>query len=121
MCLQDWRLGLVMRSVITPFTVTSAAVIPIAANRQRAGIYVEFNAVTSSGGLSADLNCEGGPIARYTGFQPSRIFTLENSGDLVTRAMNISSNVAGSSVGVIVEWFLPAEYLATELDKFRKG
>lgn len=121
MCISDWRIGLLLRSVITPIAITSAATIVVPANRQRVGFFLNFNAAASGGGLSADLLCETMPIGRYTAFQVPLLYTLETHGDLCTRQLTISSNVAGISNGGYIEWFLPENVTSAYIEEFRRN
>lgn len=83
------------------------------------GFFIEMSAATRAGGGQGDISVEGAFINPFTAFQPSRLFTVADYGDLPTREIILTNNVGTGLYGVI-EWFLPEAVLQQSTEQIRK-
>lgn len=119
MCLQDWRIGRLIRTVPRSVSLAAAATLTLGRNPQRVGFFIEMNATSRAGGGNADLTIDGAPLNPFTAFQPARLFTVSDYGDLPTREIILTNNVGTTTFGVI-EWFLPEQILQQSVEAIRK-
>lgn len=118
MCLGDWRIGGLITTQITPFSLTTGNV-QIAANPNRIGIAFRMSQWTTPG--VSQVNCDGAAWANLagSGYANDIFITLEQHGNLVRRRFAVT-NAGGALSGSITEYFLPMEVIAAGIEEFRR-
>lgn len=110
MCIEDWRLGRLIRSQISAAALTVGQTLSIAPSMQRVGVILSTTAIGIAAGTSETITIDGkiwGLL--YTGGNPL-IFLLKDHGDLVTKSFVITCGANAANVA-ITELFLPESVL----------
>jgi hypothetical protein len=119
MCIGDWRLGRLIKTVLTPWDLTASINLSIPASRQRVGLIVSGSSIFSAASTYFILNCNGVAFLNMT--QQSHIFraTLADDGDLPMQAWSLTfGSFAGT--GMWSEMFLPEEILTQALEGYMR-
>lgn len=118
MCVNDWRLGRLVRSTGKNIAIAPASAIVVLPNKQRVGLCFAFNNDPLAAGSTFSVTFDNGVIIGSQGFFPYLMISLLEFGDLSTHG----ATVAGFSVAGVVnvsEYIMPEEYLAVALEKFK--
>lgn len=121
MCVSDYRLGSLIRSVIRTFSVTSAQTFTIAANQERVGLTIMGRGANTNGSpiISVDGN-DGFVIGGSTYTFPWHI-TMQTHGDLPMRAFSgTGANAVTPALGLIIEYLLPRKVIGAMLEEFQR-
>lgn len=121
MCVSDYRLGSLIRSVIRTFSVTSAQTFTIEANQERVGLTILARGASANGSpiISVDGN-DGFVIGGSTYTFPWHI-TTQTHGDLPTHAFSGTGvNAVTPATGLIIEYLLPRSVIGAMLEEFRR-
>lgn len=119
MCVGDWRLGRLVRSVVSNQSISAGVNAVLAANRQRVGVLVSMGgSATIAATMTTRIQVDGLDVCFLGSGQLSRLFTVQESGDLPTKQFTI---VRGNIdfTACFVEFFLPEEVLSAGIEQFR--
>lgn len=124
MCMNDWRIGRLIRSKRTFITSSVVDGFTIGASMDRVGImftlgsmpsFITDSLAPSIGAIKIDA--DDSTVGQLNAVVPSVIYTLATHGELPT--LRWSTSDLGASVDVVVvEWFMPEQYLAVALKQF---
>src|SRR3972149_4559685 len=119
MCVGDWRLGSLVRSVTVANSILTTASISIPANSSRVAITFVINgtAVTNNGSLFVD-GVQIGTIAPPAA--SLRHFTMLEHGDLPTKGWSFTNIGPGTVILTVVEYFLPKSIITAGLEEFKR-
>lgn len=120
MCIGDWRLGAVIRSVVSEKLTLATTSTIILANNTRVGITIGLaipGATTASYGT---VKPEGLQLVLLNSSHPFVHFTLATHGDLSFRSFTLTAANINCQFG-IVEYFMPEEYLRVGIEEFKRG
>lgn len=121
MCVSDWRLGSLVRSVIRTFSVTSAQTFTIAANQERVGLTIAAFASSAIGSPLISIDGLSGLIIGGSTYTFPLHITMQTHGDLPTHAFSgTGSNAVTPATGVIIEYFLPRSVIGAMLEEFKR-
>lgn len=113
----DWRVGRLVRSVITTANVLGDD-IDLRANQQRVALIVSCQAVdlvVNNDTIRIDVDTKT-IISQFASFGPIYL-SITSHGDLVTRAINVGT-ILGSIALSVTELLMPEDYLAAGLKEF---
>jgi hypothetical protein len=118
MCLSDWRLGGLITSQISTFSMTTGN-FQISANPNRIGLAIR--AATWVTPAISQITCEGLTFASLagSGYVNDIFLTLQEHGNMVRKRFAVTS-AAGSLTGSVTEYFLPVEIVAAGIEEFMR-
>lgn len=121
MCIQDWRLGRLMRTVTYRQTITAPAVVSIPRNPQR--VYIAFSTRDQAISIILGTEVDGTMVDFLTLAQSQSSFYVSSRdhGDWPQQAFQISLALGGPEVIRWMEGYLPEEYLHVPLETFDVG
>jgi hypothetical protein len=119
MCINDWRLGTLIKFEITTFTLTISSRV-FARNQNRVGIEIRQNTQTATGPIVLAVNgIAFGTLLQGLGGSTA-LWTLENSGQLCQQEWTLS-NTAGVVTATVIEYFAPTGIIAAGIDEFKRA
>lgn len=111
MCVGDWRLGRLIRSVGTSYNLAAAATFTVKPSLQRVGFLIhDVNAGT--------LTFPDGQQMQFGSFANWVDLSILRHGDLVTKQIIITAGGSGLGQG-FTEFFMPEDYLTAALEAFK--
>lgn len=118
MCIKDWQVGRLIRSVARNVTVGASSVSIVGSDKQRAGIYF-WNS-----GTTTIFVGDTGTMAVNTGIAletltDSKQYSLPTYGDFATHAFDAIGSGAGGNL-YVVELMLTESALALDNEELRK-
>jgi len=121
MCINDWRIGRLIRSVFYPAEGHVGSTLTLPTNYQRVGLTLTAieTAVPTGGGILAQDGSTGNTIFMLS--PEASIFhcTLATHGDLPMRRWFFTP-VGGTTLAFsVIEYIAPEEYLASALEQFQ--
>jgi hypothetical protein len=119
MCLNDWRLGRLIRTKRTAVILNAAASQSFSADRTRVGIAFGLGTPNTSTTVHATINCDTLPIAFLNLHSPFLQWDLATNGELPTLAWSIAAVVSAFN-GTVVEYFAPEAVLAAAIQEFSR-
>lgn len=119
MCISDWRIGRLIRSVGTVWNTGSGVGVNIPPNKQRVGLTFAADANGAAVSAAAILTFTGGGVLVIGNGRAMTHITLLTHGDLPTRG-GIITTVVSLSTGAWIEYLLPEECLAAGLEEFKR-
>jgi hypothetical protein len=120
MCVNDWRLGRLIRSRVTTFTSPATLDQLAARNADRVGITFSVFEAGSDLTILVDEAGSGKSFVVLTPNYPWIHLTLQEHGDLPTKRFRMGANVPALNITVI-EYFLPERVLSETIAKFYAG
>lgn len=119
MCIGDWRLGRLVRSSAQAFDIATGVGLTLKPSQQRVGIWFSTDETPIASLVAWKLLFTNGSI--LSGMYPTGhvLVTLENSGDLCTKGVTVSSQ-DGNFKGTFTEFFMPEKYLTAALEEFER-
>lgn len=126
MCLTDWRLGRLTRSIPSSITVAFGTPMSIAASSQRVAIRLSisstitpvFDSIAASN-PSLIVSSGGLVVSKLDVFNRTELLSFITHGDMPSRAFTISI-AASSLVLSVIEWFLPEEVIQEALENLKR-
>lgn len=116
MCINDWRLGRLIRSQAREYSLGVGGTLAIQADQNRVGI--SFMMAMGATASSVTISVGGVSLVSLAQFEQLEAhFTLATHGDLPTRDFIVARR-SGTALGSVVEYFAPADYLAAGLREF---
>lgn len=141
MCIGDWRLGRLIKTIITPFDTTAGLNCIILPSRQRVGLTimggsgVELALTFSEGGgplpaavaglgnldenFPIGLLIDGVDGAYLTAFSGYFHITMATHGELPTKRFVLNTEIQPAR-GLHIQYTMPEEYLAAALESFKQ-
>jgi|ERR1700754_2143908 len=119
MCVNDWRIGNQIKTVLTQQVVAPAGY-TVARNPNRVGIEFRVTATAGGGALTIVVDGAGLGAPGALGIQMGFIFTLLNHGDLPTKEFVLDTG-AGTVTTTIIEWIAPTGLIAAGLNEFQRA
>lgn len=119
MCISDWRLGRLIRSVSTPFSTAAGTGLVYGRNPQRVGVTILMTTPDPGSGGAFTIAFDGGGAGALPAENAPHSFTLQSHGDLPTRAFVLAAGSAAGA-GIVIEHFMPESYLQAGLDEFKR-
>ncbi len=122
MCLQDWRLGRLIRASSRMETVATGAgnTVDIPSDKQRVGITISVNRRFALGTEYGQIRLDGVVFAILGNGQVNLHLTVATHGDLPMRELTLQSIGISIDYG-IVEYTLPEEFLMAGMAEFKKA
>ena len=111
MCIKDWQVGRLIRSVASNVTVGASSVSIVGSDKQRAGIYFWNSGTTGTMTVNTGMALET--------LTDSNQYSLPTYGDFSTHAFDAIGSGAGGNL-YIVELMLSETALAMDNDELRK-
>lgn len=119
MCVGDWRLGRLVRSVHSTWIISGSGNLVLPANPQRVALSVSLTTAHASALTWANLAVGSTPLTVIPLNDSHFHITLLTHGDLVTKSFTISQG-SNASTGSWVEYLLPEGMLTEALETFRR-
>lgn len=120
MCVSDWRAGRFMKTVPRTFSVAAGTDVVIGSSQQRVAIRFCCALVSLGAGAAFNVTLDDNLIGQLVGENWELYYTLENDGDLPTRAFTIESLGAGPDPIVVVETFLTEVFLQKGTEQWQR-
>jgi hypothetical protein len=120
MCMQDWRVGRLVTNQKSTSTNLLVTPIAVTANQQRVGIGFSIINATFANDPSVAIIHGSVFVGALTALQPSQLWLLTTHGKLVTEPFALAA-LSGTPGGVVIEYFMPEEYLAAGVDEFKRS
>lgn len=117
MCIQDWRLGRLIRSEARAVVLGLGATEDFPANKQRVGVTVGIPFANNSSIVFGQLSVDGILLVHFRNSNNLFEMTLATHGDLPMRPFTLTGNGTAVTFG-LVQYFLPEEFLAAGLEEF---
>jgi len=119
MCINDWRLGRLIRSSAQAFSTVTGAGITLKPNKQRVGILFSTTEEPVSGLAGWVLTFDNGAI--LAGLYPSAFVNINilTHGDLPTHGVTVRKSES-EIIGAFTEFFLPETVLTAGLEEFMR-
>lgn len=119
MCIDDWRLGRLIRSKITPLSFAGGGAFTFPPNMQRVGVRVSISQSLTALNTGISITIDGQLVTYVFSSGQSMLFTLASDGDLPTKQIILTNIAAVTAVtGSIIEYTMPEEYIQAGLDQF---
>jgi hypothetical protein len=115
MCVGDYRLGRLIRSVVRSVNTSATASTTILASPQRVGIIFGISENAFINTRSVGITVDGFDGFHISGNHPYLAFNMLEHGDLPTRKFVVSS-LGSTAIFICVEQFLPEEALNIPLE-----
>jgi hypothetical protein len=120
MCIDDWRLGRLIRSKITAASIAGAGTLTINPNMQRVGIQLSSASPSVVIGSFITVTIDGNLICYLFSSIPTVTYNFAEDGDIPTKQFILTNGNAVTATNVsIIEWFLPEEYIQAGIDSFK--
>lgn len=119
MCVQDWRIGRLIRAQSSSTVLGVGQTLTIPSNKQRVGITFDFNDQITAIGSFIEVRVDGNQFTILWSVKPIIHWTVATHGDLSMREISFTTVATGATMGVI-EYFLPEEFLTAGLEEFKK-
>jgi hypothetical protein len=121
MCINDWRIGRFIRTVITTKILAVGTSFTFNANRQRVGFTVgaDLNIVVTAAEIGL-LSIDGNQFCEFDESTGPLHFSILTHGDLPTKKFTVRAVGTGVTFGII-EYFLSEEILQAGYDEFRRS
>lgn len=116
MCISDWQLGRLVRS-LDHYLDLDAATIIIPPNTQRVGLFISCLAEVPDTWVRLRFNDAIGDWHNLAANDRWIMFTLREHGDIVQKEVRFNTSNAPEYV-LIKEFLMPEEYLSVPPDKF---
>lgn len=121
MCVSDYRLGSLIRSVIRAYSVTNAQTFTIPTNQERVGLTICPAAVTANGVTIVSIDGTAGIAVGGSTYTFPWHITTQTHGDLPTHAFSGTGvNAVTPATGLIIEYFLPRKVIGAMLEEFQR-
>ncbi len=118
MCIQDWRLGRLIRAQSRAIVLGLGATETFPANKQRVGVTVGIPVANNSSVNFGQLSVDGVLLVHFRNSNNLFEMTLATHGDLPMRPFTLTAFGIAVTFG-LVEYFLPEEFLAAGLEEFK--
>lgn len=119
MCVQDWRLGRMVRTQRVAFDIEGPATYTLPQDNQRVGWEVNFNIDSTTAAQWSTISWDSGGSLLIPVYKPFFRCDLTTHGDLPTKAVTFAGLV-GVLSGYLFVWTMPEEYLSAALEEFRR-
>lgn len=120
MCLNDWRIGRLIRSQNTQANTAAGTGLTFLPNKNRIGVTFSLTTGGISVANSMVVTFDGAAPFLITHGEPNLHMTLCTHGDFVTRGFVVSAGAVLTTL-TIVEYFMPEKYLAAALEEFMRS
>lgn len=119
MCIQDWRLGRLVRTQRIAFDIDSPATYSLPADPTRVGWEVHFNIDSTTPAQWSTISWDSGGSMLQSIYDSHHKVSLTTHGDLPTKAVTFAG-LTGVLSGYLFVWTMPEEYIAAALEEFRR-
>ncbi len=119
MCIQDWRLGRLIRASHSMQSPTIIAPFTLQRNHNRVGVLAVMETVTTSTAATLLITIDGVNIGLLSIQSPTLMMTLATYGDLPTQQIVFTGPALGFDVG-ITEFFLPEKTIQAGLEEYNR-
>lgn len=119
MCVQDWRIGRLIRTQITAHTLVVGTPFLIPANKQRVGLSLASGTPSGAPTVLIQVLHDGILYGMLWNSYIHHHITVSTHGDLPMKSAELRALVANAAIGVI-EYFLPEEFLSAGLEEFKR-
>lgn len=117
MCMSDWRLGRLIRTVGSFQTVANAGTMVIGTNRDRVGIIISIDVSSTASVTRVSIDVDGLRAMSLSTTNPQVIYTLASHGDLPTRQFTMTAQGTGFNIGVL-ELIAPEKMIDAAIEEF---
>jgi len=120
MCISDWRIGRLIRSVSSTQTPGIGASATLPRNPQRVGLLISAQSTLAISTHYPIISVAGVVISWMRNGDNAMMFTMQQYGDLTTRDWSVLTPTAATVLS-FTEFFLPEEILAAGLEEFKRS
>jgi len=120
MCVGDWRLGSIIRSVPRSLSLTNAQTLTLGKNSERVGVAIMSNVQSGSNQLSITIDGVGTFSIGSSTAQTQYKATLQSDGDLPMRQWILTGASVAAYAGLLIEYFLPRNVIGAVLEEFKR-
>lgn len=119
MCIQDWRLGRLVRTQRIAWDLDSPASYALSNDPNRVGWHCLFNIDSATTATWMTISWDAGGSLLRSLNNPEFMCSLTTHGDLPTKAVTFAGLTTTLS-GYLFIWTMPEEYIAAALEEFRR-
>ena len=120
MCLNDWRAGRLVRSFGRILPANTDTVATLTPNPQRVEVIISQDNQVDNGIVFVTINGVDIPIVAFPTFGVIFKLDMASHGDLPTRQIKLTGNVANTGNFGIFEMTMPEEMIAACLEQFNR-
>lgn len=120
MCISDWRIGRLIRSVAKTATLGANGTLTINGSRQRVGISIAVPVVDQATAVGVSLSQGGVILGVVCNSTPAFMATLQTHGESPTLTLVATELCGNITIVSVIEYFMDESMLTEAKDNFAR-